>query len=156
MTARETMAPTTFSIPPISPVRKATPALSSPAPTLHRLDADVRSLRLLIDAGTADASLDVRIDGHRVWSIRSDARLGVQEFEWPDALRARLGGRARVDVCRSDRTEPIAGADIRFSERPGGPELLDASGQWLSVNKWGDLAVSIDGRAAGFADRLLA
>lgn len=126
---------------------------------MRRIDADAQSIRVVIEPGAPGGSFDVLIDGHRVWSVVvdpvRDAADAGQRFDWPSALAQRLRGQAQVKVRPSNGGAPGAAVEARFSDDDGGPELTDQHGQRLSVNKWGDLAVAIEGRASGFAARLL-
>lgn len=111
-------------------------------------------LQLLVDPDSAGLAVDVEFDGHRVWSYTTEALPGLQQRAWPTALAPYVGGRGEVTVRRSaDRAE--LGSCVATIGESSPRRLVDEHGRWMAVNKWGHLGVPLDGRDAGFQNRLL-
>jgi hypothetical protein len=113
-----------------------------------------RELRLRTpeDNGT----VDVFLDGHRVWSTRlpEPTRAGIRRIPWPDALVPYLHGTSLVAVRSSATGEDIAAAEMHFGGR-GRASVTDAQNRWLAINKWNRLGPSFSGDASGMQHRLL-
>lgn len=94
------------------------------------------------------ASLDVRFDGTRVWSIdvRGTSPLAAagQALPWPEALRPLLSGSTRVSLADSATGAEISAAEVSFTDEPHRTSITDASGTALAVNKWGRLGVALE------------
>jgi hypothetical protein len=95
-------------------------------------------------------SLDVVMDGQRVWSFgTSDAKPSVTEVEWPMRLARRLQGTADVRIV-SDGRELFAGS-VTFGHgtdvEPGTrPRFVDKHGIPIFIDKWGLIQRPFDGR----------
>ncbi len=114
-----------------------------------------------------ERSIDVLVDGRRIWSFREPGepvpaevvpRDGCGEglrFEpWPAVLRDRLTGRFRVDLRLVDTGE-TAGATAVLGDPAARPDLTDVHGRPLVVNKWRRLGHTLADASPGMVDRML-
>ncbi|MFC7405057.1 class I SAM-dependent methyltransferase [Georgenia alba] len=102
-----------------------------------------------------DGTLDVNLDGHRVWSTPVRWAAGPMiAVAWPRALRPYLRGRTHLTVTDSATGEVIAEQDVRFPGN-GRVDVSDARGRKLAVNKWDRLGPTLDSGDSGVQDRLL-
>lgn len=92
----------------------------------------------------AGMSLDLRIDGHRVWTLRAHSRLGVLRETWPDELAARISGRAEYALHRAGSLDPLARRTVSLGGSTDPVELEDDNGRALTVNKWGELTTNFE------------
>jgi len=103
------------------------------------------------------SSIDVVINGHRVWSMDLVAEPlpagGVKR--WPMALRPYLDGRAEMLLVDSASGEEIAERVVRFGRSSNPVTVMDSQGRWLAVNKWGRMGKSFAGADEGLRERLL-
>ncbi|OUZ07295.1 hypothetical protein BHE97_17495 [Aeromicrobium sp. PE09-221] len=103
------------------------------------------------------ASIDILINGHRVWSVdllsEPLPKDGVKE--WPAALAPFLDGHAEVMVVDSATGEELAGQSVRLGTSQSAIAVVDHQGRWLAVNKWGRMGKSFAGAEEGLRDRLL-
>lgn len=107
------------------------------------------------DMGDA-ATVDVRFDGHRVWSVKVPPAVdGGVELVWPPAVRARLSGRSRVAVFDSASQKELAVQDARFGLSRKRLTITDKRGQWLAMTKWDRLGPVLEGSNDDVADRLV-
>lgn len=91
--------------------------------------------------------VDVRFDGHRVWSVRVPwAEDGRIVLRWPGALRARLSGRTTVTITDSASDRVIDRADVRFGVARRRLRIVDGRGRWLAMTKWDRLGPVLEGR----------
>lgn len=137
-----------------------------------RLSADREALTL--NAAPDVKSVDVLFDGHRVWSIDLRASSGstnlASTHPWPAALRPYLNGCTALTVVDSSSKATLARAEIDFGEHatdhssapssdpstsPARVSVTNASGTWLSINKWGRLAPSLEEIGAKIHNRIL-
>lgn len=93
------------------------------------------------------ASLDVLLNGHRVWSVDlvstpppPDGRL-----PWPTALLPHLDGTATVIVQDSVSGATLASTEVRLGSSAAPIAVVDSNGRHLAVNKWGRLGKSFEG-----------
>lgn len=103
-------------------------------------------------------SMDVLINGHRVWSIDllSVTRKPVTStFPWPPALKPHLDGRALVEIRDSGTAQILWSGPAQFGTSQSSVEVVDALGRHLAINKWGRLGKTFDGSDSGFTTRLL-
>ncbi|MFV0433671.1 MAG: DUF6752 domain-containing protein [Leucobacter sp.] len=98
-----------------------------------------------IPSGTA--SVDVRFDGRRVWSIDVRDR-GERRFPWPEALIPHLSGSTRLSVADSASGEVLLDEEISFDGATHRVRIEDEHGTPLVVNKWGRLGVALDAMGA--------
>jgi hypothetical protein len=96
-------------------------------------------------AESFSGSLDVVMDGHRVWSFgTTDAVPSVTDVEWPKRLRWRLDGTAEVRI--------VAGGDelfadtVVFGSGEGRPRFVDNNGIPIFIDKWGLVQRPFEGR----------
>lgn len=101
-------------------------------------------------------TVDVRIDGHRVWSTRVPfAENGVIALQWPNALKGYLRGRGRIELADSATSRLLESKEIHL---PGSDERIavtDARGRWLAMTKWDRLGPVLEGRDGETSARLL-
>lgn len=91
--------------------------------------------------GRKPVTVDVTIDGHRVWSTTLSPDTGFQP--WPVALRALLRGTAEAVVSDSATRATLWSGTLRW--RGGGsPDLTDSRGHSLRVDKWGRMKPSFE------------
>jgi hypothetical protein len=113
---------------------------------------DVPSARV-DDSGIAlsdllDTPIDVRFDGHRLWSfnaVRDASRSGDEvHVEWPRAIAERLSGVARVTVeGHLDGVTWFEG-EVRFGSSTDPLRIVDDTGQPLTLDKGGRLQRTFD------------
>jgi SAM-dependent methyltransferase len=114
-----------------------------------------------------ERSIDVLVDGRRIWSFREPVEPAPAElvprgrdveglrFEpWPAVLRDRLVGRFRVDLRLLDTGE-TAGATAVLGDPSARPDLADVHGRPLVVNKWRRLGHTLADASPGMVDRML-
>lgn len=104
------------------------------------------------------ASLDVAINGHRVWSIdlvSNDKARGRRFHEWPRALRPYLNGTGDFEVTSSATGRLLWSARARLGRGTSPIEVKDATGRFVALNKWGRMGKSFEGDSSGLKDRLL-
>lgn len=100
--------------------------------------------------------VDVRFDGHRVWTTSvPSANDGRVRFSWPAALRARLVGSTRVSVHDAVSGVELAAREMQFADVEERLELVDGRGRLLAMNKWDALGPVNDGRSDGVRQRML-
>ncbi|MFE6236732.1 methyltransferase domain-containing protein [Cellulosimicrobium sp. NPDC057862] len=119
------------------------------------LAADSSGLRLPRGIRHSSDSIDVLLDGERVWSFvpgRTESRAPV--VPWPAVLQPYLVGRARVTVAESSTGGTLCSAEVAFSADTRRVDVSDPQGRRLAVNKWGHLGRTIEG-SEGLADRIL-
>lgn len=105
--------------------------------------------RIVLDPFTIEDAdvVDVRMDGHRVWSARIPyAEDGEIALEWPDALRARLSGVTSLTLTDSASGRELDAKEVRFGRSRERVELVDARGRWLAMTKWDRLGPVLEGR----------
>lgn len=121
--------------------------------------ASRKGLRLSVEEcdGLGDSRLvDVRFDGHRVWSKRLPEPIeGVVEIAWPRALREKLHGRTRIDVEDTTTGSHLVGIDTRFGLSRERVKVTDKRGQWMAMTKWDRLGPVLEGSGNNVAERLL-
>lgn len=109
------------------------------------LSATTRRLRLTdLAPGDARGTVDVFVDGHRVWSTTLDrGRSGRAGADWPGPLRPYLHGEAEISVLDSSTGATLAQRGVNF---PGGGRVrvVDNRGRWLAMNKWDRLGPTLD------------
>ncbi|MFD5215743.1 LicD family protein [Microbacterium sp. NPDC058345] len=86
-------------------------------------------------------TVDVTLDGHRVWS--TTLAPGRRTQAWPPALRERLLGRAVGIVSDSISHNPLWTGTLHWSGS-GSPDLVDGRGRTLRVDKWGRMKPSFE------------
>jgi len=104
------------------------------------------------------ASVDVLVNGHRVWSIDlvSDPSLrDAREHDWPTPLLPFLDGTAKVEVVDSASGRPLWEANVRLGHGDQPVAVVDALGRNVAMNKWGRLGKTFDGADEGLQERLL-
>src|SRR5690606_28981115 len=119
-----------------------------PVTTSHELRASRSRLRLPARVPDDVSSLDVRLNGHRVWSIDlvSDERQReTLEHRWPAPIVPFLDGTARVEVADSTTGDVLWSTDVRFGRSDRPVEVVDALGRHVALNKWGRLGKTFDG-----------
>lgn len=125
---------------------------------INRLSASRRALVIESDAPLPAGTVDVLIDGRRVWSVQPPASVatGHVRLEWPKALNAYLRGTSVFTVRSSATGETIAEAEASIGRVKAPIEVRDAQGRWLAINKWDRLGPSFEGNGTGLRERLLA
>jgi len=115
--------------------------------------------RLILDAQSLQGVrvIDVRVDGHRVWSTDvPESASDRVEFLWPPALKSRLAGIATVSITDAATGEILAEQkNVRFGWSRQRLELTDARGRWLAMTKWDRLGPVLEGRSATTGKALL-
>lgn len=100
--------------------------------------------------------LDVRFDGHRVWSVRAKEPVGGKlEIKWPRALREKLSGRTELTVENTDDASPVASRSARFGRSRQRVTITDKRGNWLAMTKWDRLGPVLEGSDDNVSERLL-
>lgn len=111
----------------------------------------------LSPAEVGDASLiDIRFDGHRVWSVAVPVAIdGRIAIAWPNPIRNRLQGRSRVSVHDTTTGQLLASREIAFGARRTRVAITDKRGQWLAMTKWDRLGPVLEGSDSDVASRLV-
>jgi hypothetical protein len=120
------------------------------------LSASQESLTFVAPEGFHNQGVDVRFDGHRVWSTDLTCAEGeTVRLGWPTALREVLAGTTEVSIALA----ATGGVLVRGSAEFGGTDrrtaITDSRGRWLAVNKWGHLGVPLESQKKGARRRLL-
>lgn len=90
-------------------------------------------------------SLDVIMDGRRVWSFgTTPATPTVTSVEWPKRLAQRLDGTADVRIVAGD--EELFAGEVVFGRGTGRPRFVDNHGIPIFIDKWGLIQRPFDGR----------
>lgn len=114
---------------------------------------------LVLDPFTLEDTeiVDVRFDGHRVWSVSVPySEDGQIILTWPKALRSRLNGATTVTLTDSATQRLVDTAeDVHFGLTRKRLELVDARGRWLAMTKWDRLGPVLDGRDDDLGAELL-
>lgn len=86
-------------------------------------------------------SVDVLLDGQRVWSVGPDAGTvtpgGWRRVRWPAGLRAHLDGLSVVALRDAATGEVLGEVEHRFGDGPGRVHVTDRQGHPMVVSKWG-------------------
>lgn len=123
----------------------------------ERLVVTRRSVTFHIGDSPQPGSVDVVIDGHRVWSTTpplADAA-GRISMRWPAAIVPYLRGRARFEIHDSATGAVLADATVQLTRSTKPLEVKNGQGRWLAVNKWKRMGASIEGDDSGMRQRLL-
>lgn len=92
-------------------------------------------------SASAGRTVDVIVDGHRVWST---TLLASRRFQpWPPALRELLRGTAEGAVRDSDSGRTLWAGSLHW-RGDGQPNLVDDRGRGLRVDKWGRMKPSFE------------
>jgi hypothetical protein len=90
-------------------------------------------------------SLDVLMDGQRVWSFgTTDAKPSVKSVTWPQRLARRLEGAADVRIVSGG--EELFSQSVTFGTGEGRPRFVDKHGIPIFIDKWGLIQRPFDGR----------
>ena len=114
--------------------------------------------RILLNPFTLeDASVvDVRLDGHRVWSFHVPwAEDGEIKVKWPAPLRSRLSGKTTVTITDSSSDRVLDQEDVTFGLSRKRLRIVDGRGRWLAMTKWDRLGPVLEGRDAQVGQDLL-
>ena len=101
-----------------------------------------------------DETVDVLIEGHRVWSEKLAAGRRRGQAPWPRALRSRLRGSASCELRLSATGARLWSGTVAWSPA-GTPDLTDSLGRPVVVNKWGRLSHSFGGDGSELQQRIL-
>jgi hypothetical protein len=101
-------------------------------------------------------SVDVRFDGHRVWSTDlTCARGQTVRLDWPTALSEVLAGTTEVSITLAASDVVVLRGSAAFDDTDRRTAVTDTRGRWLAVNKWGHLGVPLESQKKGARRRLL-
>lgn len=95
---------------------------------------------IIHDGRMAGRGVNIVLDGVRVWSCTLPSG---QRQDWPDALRELLAGVAHGQVTDAVTEDVLWEGDVRWS-KAGSPDLYDANGRALRVDKWGRMKPSFE------------
>ena len=92
------------------------------------------------------ASIDVRFDGRRIWSIDVRDHRGPDgaAFDWPTALLPHVRGTTLLTIADSGSGSELASRELRFDDTAGRTTVAASDGTPLVVNKWGWLGVALE------------
>ena len=108
---------------------------------------------------TADRSVDVCVDGRRVWTFwsRRDTSAGgppslravapVRRVDWPTSLQRHLDGRARISLRDSATGEVCFDREVALGSGEGPILVRNRSGVDLGIDKSGRLVPTFAGRS---------
>jgi hypothetical protein len=144
--------------------RAVTPSLSK-LPGLGFLDR-VSDVTVDADGVTAraprEAVLDMLVDGRRVYSFwlqRDGSRVGGRggrwRVPWPKTLQEFLDGTARFTVVVHETGERVFDGEVTLGSGKGRIEILNRSGQPLSLDKGWRRVVTFDTRSAANIEPLM-
>jgi len=122
------------------------------------LDVSAAEIRLPAPVPTDVSSVDVLLDGYRVWSIDLVSNPSARErleHAWPAPLRPFLDGRTEISLCDSATGRVLWTRDVQIGTGDGPIRVVDATGRHVAMNKWGRLGKTFDGDATGLKERLL-
>jgi hypothetical protein len=106
-----------------------------------------------------DTPLDVRFDGHHVWSFnpqRDASRSGLKvRVKWPRALAQRLTGVAHVSVEGHLDGVTWFDGDVTFGSSTAPLRIVDETGHPLTLDKGGRLQRTFDRMDAASVDELV-
>lgn len=104
------------------------------------------------------ASIDIRFDGTRVWSIdlTGDQLPKDGKIIWPTSLIPHLKGQTSLSIHDSTTGDELARAEVRFDENASRTTIEDDQGIALAVNKWGRLGKTLGNENPGVQKRILA
>lgn len=118
--------------------------------------ANRRRLVLLDSEARGGQAIDIRFDGHRVWSTTTPAPVeGRLVVPWPDPVRARLRGISHVSVHDTVAGAELASATVRFGGSSRRLAITDKRGKWLAMTKWNRLGPVLEGSDDDVAARLI-
>jgi SAM-dependent methyltransferase len=117
-----------------------------------------RGLSFWLPATSPVQTVDILIDGSRVWSttLPPPDQRGRRRLLWPLQLAKRVRGRGVVTVRDSSTAVLLAEARVRIGRKRGPFDIRDGQGRRLSVNKWHRLGPTFEGDDSGGQARLLA
>lgn len=123
------------------------------------MKANSRAIQLDADdlAGIDPSRLvDVRFDGHRVWSVRlPDAVEGRVSVPWPRPIKEKLHGRTDITIENSSDSALLASFSARFGRSRERVAVVDKRGQWMAMTKWDRLGPVLEGGDSQVVQRLL-
>lgn len=108
-----------------------------------QLKATKSSLKLPVFPSEV-ASVDVRFDGVRVWSVDVRKYPVSTDVSWPEALLPFLTGSTRVSIHDSKSGIEFAASETSFNRELHRTSVSDGSGTALAVNKWGHLGTALE------------
>jgi len=117
-------------------------------PPVARLSAGRAAIRWRgapIDQAT---SLDVEVDGHRMWSTRLEPTSdGAVRLPWPPSLTPHLHGMGSITVRQLEDGAELAAGRYRLAARPlalrsNAPALAELAARGATVDKWGKLTMA--------------
>lgn len=116
-----------------------------------------RSVTFPLGGATIPGSVDILIDGHRVWSTTPPRPDGADRIHlrWPAVLVPYLHGRATLSLLDSRTGATIAESPVRIGRTSAPITVINPQGRWLAVNKWQQLSASLEGDNSGLRERLL-
>jgi len=118
--------------------------------------ADRRRLQLTLEEVGGAATVDVRFDDHRVWSVAVPrATEGVVSIKWPEPIRNRLSGRTRLSVHDTVTGRLLGQQEMRFGGSRDRLAITDKRGTWLAMTKWDRLGPVLEGSDDDVASRLV-
>jgi hypothetical protein len=127
-------------------------------------DLTVDETGLVFTAAAEDRprTVDVLLDGRRIWSFRiADAVAAVEHdpprfrMPWPAVVLPYLDGESTVGLRPVDGEDGVPVTTARFGTGDHPVRFEDAHGLGLMVNKWGTIGHAIADYPAGIEQRLL-
>lgn len=120
------------------------------------MKANRRRLVLLDSEVRRDQAIDIRFDGHRVWSTTAPApEEGEVVIPWPEPVRARLSGVTDLSVHDTVTGRTLVEHTVRFGRSRRRLAITDKRGKWLAMTKWNRLGPVLEGSDDDVASRLL-
>jgi hypothetical protein len=120
------------------------------------VEATAESLEFVASTALHGESVDIRFDGHHVWSVDVSADAGRRvRLSWPAVLVPELAGGTRVTILHAATGATIAEGEVRFDDSEERTSVTDSLDRWLSVNKWGHLGVPLASQRSDARRRLL-
>lgn len=120
------------------------------------MKANRRRLVLRASELKDSVAIDVRFDGHRVWSTAVPAAVeGVVTIPWPLPVAKRLHGITLLGIHDTVTGELLAEETVRFGASRARVAITDKRGSWLAMTKWNRLGPVLEGSDDDVASRLV-
>lgn len=88
-------------------------------------------------------TVDLLINGRRVWTFHARPKFGVLSQPWPAGLAPRMIGSGTIALAVRGR-RPFASAQVELGGQSVLIDITDEDGRDQVVNKWGDLTTTFD------------
>lgn len=130
---------------PVDPVPESVDQVPEPVDSAPERVRLTDTHLLLLDVA---ATVEVRFDGQRVWSVGPQTGAvdvdGWRRVRWPPAMHRFLDGSTRVRVVEPGSGQVVGELEHVFGDGAGRVSVVDARGRPVYVTKWGGAKASFD------------